>query len=60
LSVKQMFSNVGMAILWPLVGGSVDAVGLQPVFLGYALGALVLGGWSLRVWSRADAALRRS
>jgi MFS family permease len=54
LSVSQMFSNVLMAVLWPLVGVSVDVVGLQPVFLAYALGALVLGGWSLRVWVRAE------
>lgn len=54
LSVSQMFSNVLMAMLWPLVGVSVDGVGLQPVFLAYALGALVLGGWSLRVWVRAE------
>ena len=54
LSVSQMFSNVLMAVLWPLVGFSVDVVGLQPVFLAYALGALVLGGWSLRVWVRAE------
>ncbi len=60
LSVNQMFSNVGMAVVWPLAGASVDAVGLQPVFLGYALGALVLGIWSLRVWARTDAALRRA
>jgi MFS family permease len=57
LSVSQMFSNVLMAMLWPVVGVSVDVVGLQPVFLAYALGALVLGGWSLRVWIRAEASL---
>jgi hypothetical protein len=46
-----------MAMLWPVIGVSVDVVGLQPVFLAYALGALVLGGWSLRVWIRAEASL---
>ena len=56
LSVNQMFSNVLMAMLWPLVGVSVDAVGLQPVFLAYAFGALVIGSWSLRVWVRAETA----
>lgn len=60
LSVNQMFSNVLMAMLWPLVGVSVDVVGLQPVFLAYALGALVLGGWSLRVWVRAETTFPKS
>ena len=55
LSVKQMFSNTLMATLWPIVGRSVDGVGLQPVFMAYALGALVVGGWSFRLWARADA-----
>lgn len=55
LSVKQMFSNVLMAMLWPLVGSSVDRVGLHPVFMAYALGALVVGGLSLRTFLRAGA-----
>lgn len=54
LSVKEMFANVLMATLWPLVGISVDRVGLQPVFLAYALGGLALGGWTLRIWARAE------
>jgi len=53
LSIKQMFTNVLMAALWPAVGRSVDKVGLPPVFLFYAFGALVAGGWSLRVWTRS-------
>jgi predicted MFS family arabinose efflux permease len=56
LSVSQMFSNVLMATLWPLVGVSVDVVGLSPVFLAYGVGALVIGGWSLRVWVRTETA----
>ena len=54
LSVKQMFANVLMAALWPLVGVSVDRVGLPPVFLAYAVGAIVLGVWSWRLWISAE------
>ncbi len=54
LSVKQMFSNILMAMLWPVVGISVDEVGLRPVFLAYGAGAVVLGAGSLWLWVRAE------
>jgi MFS family permease len=54
LSVKQMFSNVLMAVFWPLAGTSIDRVGLAPVFLAYGVGALVLGTFTLRLWVRSE------
>jgi MFS family permease len=54
LSVQSAAGNVLMAVAWPLAGVAADRFGLPGPFLGYAFGALALGGGALLLWDRAE------